>query len=206
MTNELKTGYVTEGGSIVTPEARISFVYLHEAQQPNKENGLREPKYSVVLLFPADADLTLLKNAAKEACIAKWGSDPQQWPAGMKSPFRDQGEKQFEGYEPGCKMIIPTSKFAPDIVGPSGKPIPLAERQSIYAGCWGRASVNAFDYKTGDNVGVSFGLQNFQKLRDDEPLGGRERAVSQFKPVAAPAGAAPSQGAATGTKASNIFD
>jgi hypothetical protein len=212
MSTELKTGYETEGGQVVTPKARASFCYAFRPQEPDAENGLKEAKYSIALLFTEESDLTLLKNAAMAAVTAEWGSDPEKWPANLKKPFRDQGEKKFEGYEPGRKFIIATSKYKPEIVGPSGKPLigpadDLSKGEALlYAGCWVRASVNAFTYKTGGNVGVAFGLNNIQKLDDDEPLGGRERAASQFKPVAPAKGSeAPAASGGGATKAA-LFD
>jgi hypothetical protein len=204
MSTELKTGYETEGGQVVTPKARASFVYAFRPQEPDAENGLKESKYSIALLFTEESDLTLLKEAAMAAVTAEWGSDPDKWPANLKKPFRDQGEKKFEGYEPGRKFIIATSKYKPEIVGPSGKP--LTDEAQLYAGCWVRASVNAFTYKTGGNVGVAFGLNNIQKLDDDEPLGGRERAASQFKPVAPAKGSEAAAASGGSAKKAALFD
>lgn len=188
MADKLITGYLTESGNVVTPIARASFVYVMDAQQPNAKNGLKEPKYSIVLLFGSDADLTLLKQNAYEAIVAKWGADRAKWPANLKLPFRDQGEKQHEGYVAGCKMVVPTAKQKPQVTGPTNKP--LTDQSQLYAGCYVRASVRAFTYETGGNKGVSFGLQNLQVLRDGERLGGGAPAEAEFEPVAAPAAAA----------------
>lgn len=203
MTDELKTGYVTEGGNVVTPQARASFVFLDAPQQPTKDNGLKEAKYSVTLLFESDSDFKLLKEDLARACVETWGEDADKWPSPLKKPFRDQGEKTFEGYVPGQKMIIVTSKFGPELLGPNA--LPLDSAGQIQAGYWVRASVHAFTYKTGKNIGVSFGLNNVQLLRTDSKFGGGEAAKSQFKPVAKPGGGAAAANAGGASKAS-IFD
>ena len=45
---------------------------------------------------------------------------------------------------------------------------------------WGRFTMNAYPYNR-SGTGISFGLLNFQKLEDDEPLGGfRASAAADF--------------------------
>ena len=46
------------------------------------------------------------------------------------------------------------------------------EPEEIYSGCYVRASINAYAFNIQGNSGVSFGLNNIQKVRDGEPLGG----------------------------------
>ncbi len=200
-TEELKKGYLTDEGDIVTPRAVASFPHVFHKQPPDPEEPGKEPKYAITLLFREDADLTLLKEACIKCAEEEWGEDVSKWPEGWKKPFRDQSEKKFEGYVPGCKFITVTSKYKPEVLGPSAKFI--TDESAIYAGAIVRASVKPFAYKKKGNVGIAFGLSNVQKLDDGDRLGGGPRAQSQFKPVTPDKGA-PASGSA-GNKAA-LFD
>ena len=50
----------------------------------------------------------------------------------------------------------------------------------FYSGCWGAAVVNFFAYANSGNVGVSAGLNNVIKTRDDERLSGGRSAETDF--------------------------
>lgn len=171
---------------VMTPKFRVSFPDVFVARA--MEQG-QEPKFAITMLFAKDADLSALKAAAQQAVIDKWGADPKKWPANLKSPFRDQGDMEYEGYEKGCIFVRATSKQKPGVVGLDAK-TPL-EPADFYPGCYARATVNAFAYEAKGNKGVSFGLQNVQKLEDGDPLGGRSRPDQDFEPVAAPLGGTP---------------
>lgn len=49
-----------------------------------------------------------------------------------------------------------------------------------YSGIYGRASINFYAFNTNGNKGIACGLNNLQKLRDGEPLGGKSRAEDDF--------------------------
>ena len=167
--------------NIMTPEFRVSFPNVFRPQKPLKDGD--EPKYGMTMLFPKGADLSKLKAAAKEAIKEKWGDKP---PKNLRSPFRDQGEKEFDGYEDGAIFITATSKQKPGLVDASVQPI--IDESEFYPGCYARATIRAFAYDKAGNRGVAFGLQNVQKTRDGDPLGGRTRPENDFEPVAAEEG------------------
>lgn len=168
--------------NVMTPEFRVSYPYLFQPQQPMANSASKDPKYSVVMLFPKGADLSKLKAAAEAAGAEKWGADKTKWPKGLRSPFRDQGEKESEGYVAGAIFVTATSKQKPGIVNAGVQPI--IDSSEVYAGCYGRATVRAYAYDNAGNRGVAFGLQNFQKTRDGESLSGRMKAEEEFDPVA----------------------
>jgi hypothetical protein len=173
--------------NIVTPKARASYAYVFRTQKPM--NPQQEAKYSLVLLFEAGADLSALKMAAHAAVIEKWGPDKEKWPKNLRSPFRDQGEKEgTDGYVKGSIFITATSKLRPGVV--DAKVQDILEEKDFYSGCYCRASVRPFAYDNAGNRGVAFGLQHVQKLADGEPLGGRTRPSDDFEPVNAPAAGA----------------
>lgn len=171
--------------NVLTPKFRVSFPYVFRPSKPMQAGA--EPKYSITMLFPKGADLSALKKAAVEACEEKWGADKTKWPKNLRNPFRDQGEKEFEGYEAGATFITATSKQKPGLVDANVQDI--IEEKDFYPGCFARASVRAFAYDQAGNRGVAFGLQNVQKLADGDPLGGRSRPSDDFEPVAGEGGA-----------------
>lgn len=169
--------------NIVTPEFRCSYPNVFKPRR-NELSG--QDEYSVVALFPKGADLSALKKAAQEAIIKKWGADKAKWPANLKSPFRDQNERAKEGslpsgYETGAIFMNLKSKQRPQVVDQNVQAI--IDETEFYAGCYAKASVNAYAYDQKGNRGVSFGLGNIQKVKDGEPLGGRTRAQDDFKAI-----------------------
>jgi hypothetical protein len=186
--------------NLMTPEFRVSYPYVFRPQQPmaGSDPGAK-PKFSVTMLFPKGADLSKLKKAAEAAVMEKWGDkindktpvDPQnpatgtkgqQFLAKLRKPFRDQGEKESEGYMPGAVFITATSSQRPGLV--DGANNDIIDETQFYAGCYARATVRVFTYDKKGNKGVAFGLQNIQKLRDGESLSGRMKAQDEFEPVA----------------------
>ena len=49
-----------------------------------------------------------------------------------------------------------------------------------YSGVYGRASINLYAFNSNGNKGIACGLNNLQKIRDGEPLGGKSRAEDDF--------------------------
>lgn len=165
--------------TVITPEFRVSFPFVFRPQK-SLEAG-KEPKYSITMLFKKGEDLSALKKAAEAVAVEKWGPDKNKWPKNLRTPFRDQGEKEFDGYEAGAVFCTATSKQRPGLVDIQVQDI--IDESQMYAGCYARASIRAFAYDQAGNRGVAFGLQNVQKLRDGEPLGGRSRPQDDFEPI-----------------------
>lgn len=170
--------------NIITPEFRVSFANCFRPQKP-MAGSTNEPKYGLTMLFKKGEDLSKLKAAAEAAVKEKWGANP---PKNLRTPFRDAGEKDYDGYEPGAIFVTATSKQKPGLVDADLNDI--IDESEFYSGCYARASVRAFAYDANGNRGVAFGLQNVQKLRDGDPLGGRTRPEDDFEPVGSGAGAA----------------
>lgn len=162
----------------LTPKFRASFAHVFRPQ-PAQEEG-KDPKYGITMLFDKGEDLSKLKAAAKEALVEKWGADKTKWPKNIRLPFRDQEEKDFDGYVPGAIFVNATSKQRPGLVDQHVNDI--IDETEFYSGCYARASIRAFAYDTKGNKGVAFGLNNIQKLADGEPLGGRTRPEDDFEP------------------------
>lgn len=161
-----------------TPEFRASFPHVFK---PHTGFEGQEAKFSVVMLFDKKTDLKELKRAAFNAATEKWGPK-DKWPKNFRLPFRDGSEKSdLQGYE-NTIYVTATTKQRPGVV--DQKLVPITEEdQSFYAGCYARATLIAFAYDKAGNRGVSFSLQNIQKLRDGEAFSGRKKAEDEFESV-----------------------
>jgi hypothetical protein len=173
---------------VITPKFRVSFPAVTE---PKMNSLSKKLEYSVVALFPKNADLSALKKAAEEVMVEAWGPDKNKWPKPIRSPFRLQEEK-FKmddngkeiipgGHERGAVFLNLKSNKRPGLVDQQRQDI--IDPTEFYAGCYARAEVNAYVYDQAGNRGVSFGLNNLQKMADGEPLGGRSRPEDVFTAV-----------------------
>ena len=57
---------------------------------------------------------------------------------------------------------------------------PILTRSEVYSGVYGRASITFYAFNSSGNRGTACGLNNLQKIRDDEPLGGKASAEFDF--------------------------
>ena len=165
----------------ITPKGRLSYPHLFEPQIPP---GAAEPVYSCALVFEDGTDLRELEQIAEQVGREKWGDKYAALAkAGkIRSPFRTDGEPK--GYPEGSIFINVKSKQAPGIVsifpGADGKPQKIEDPSDVYAGCYARASVRAYAYDVSGNKGVSFALNNLQKMADGERMDGRSKAEDEF--------------------------
>ena len=190
---------MAEAQSLRTPEVTLGqFPNIFEKGKPNDAG---ETFYEADLLFSPEAQKTQeyasLKAAMAAAVQEKWKGSP---PGSLRNPFRAAGEKRRQKdntqYYPdeqfaGWVMLHVKSKNEPGVVGttagPDGKPLRITDPSEIYAGVKARCTVNPFAYQVKGNAGVSFWLNNMQKLGDGEPLSGRASARDDFEPVGAAA-------------------
>lgn len=135
--------------------------------EPKSING-GTPKYSVSLIIPKSDTKTIAKiKAAIEAAYkegeAKLKGNGKSVPAlsVLKTPLRD-GD----------------ATSAPGIVDADLNPI--LTRSEVYSGVYGRASITFYAFNSSGNKGIACGLNNLQKIRDGEPLGGKASAESDF--------------------------
>lgn len=170
--------------NVHTPKFRVSYPSVFK---PKLNDMSQKMEYSVVAVFKKGEDLTKLKNAVTEILTEKLGPDKTKWPKNLKSPFRDQGEREKDGvlpngYEHGAIFMTLKSSQKPGVVDANVQPI--IDEAEFYAGCYAHATIRPYYYDSKGNKGVAFGLQNIQKLSDGEPLSGRANATSEFAPVA----------------------
>lgn len=173
--------------NLITPEFRAAFISVFKATaMKNADGSINKPKYSIRAAFPPTAKLDALKKEAESVAREKWGD---KIPKTLRSPFRTNEE--LENPIPGIgddwvvMTFSATEDRRPGIV--DAKLQDIIDDADVYSGAWYRAQVRAFAYENAGNKGVSFGLQNVQKLRDDDPLGnGRIPASKAFDPVDVP--------------------
>ena len=152
-----------DGLKVMSPKFRLSFPDL---LKPRAFQG-QDPKYSISMLFPPDADLSELKKKATEAAKEKWAD---KIPKNLNKPFRDASELDYDGYEDGWILIRASSQNKPGIVDEDR--IDVIDPGEIYPGRWARAILVPFAYDTAGNKGVSFGLRGVQLLDHDDQFGG----------------------------------
>lgn len=155
------------------------------AWEPKSING-GAPKYSVSLIIPKSDTVTVKKiqaaiQAAYEEGQAKLKGNGKSVPAlsVLKTPLRDGDmERPDDEAYAGAYFLNANSGTAPGIVDTDRQPI--LERSEVYSGVYGRASISFYAFNSNGNKGIACGLNNLQKIRDGEPLGGKARAEDDF--------------------------
>ncbi|MCB5474252.1 DUF2815 family protein [Blautia luti] len=153
---------------------------------PKAPLGGGTPKYSVSLIIPKDDTATVNKiNAAIQAAYeegqSKLKGNGKSVPplSALKTPLRDGDiERPDDPAYAGCYFVNANSASKPGVVDADRQPI--IERSEVYSGVYGRASINFYAYNVNGSKGIACGLNNLQKIKDGEPLGGKASAESDF--------------------------
>lgn len=169
---------MSDNTKVVTGDVRLSFPKLFEPE-PNDQGVL---KFSTMFMFPKSDKDTLAKlRAAEKAAHSLAKEKFPGFPAKPASVIKDgdgedsNGEPYADKYpERAGQWFLSVStgtKYPPKVV--NGQLQPILDQSEIYPGVWARVSLNAYGYvhKSGKK-GITFGLGNVQKIRDDEHLGG----------------------------------
>lgn len=164
---------------VVTGLVRFSYLHVFE---PSSIGDSEEKKYSVSLIIPKSDRMTVARikkaiEAAKEnGKNSKFGG---KIPSNLKTPLRDGDEErpEDEAYA-NSYFINATAKTRPGLVDANLSPI--IDENELYSGCYGRASINFYPFNVSGNKGIAAGLNNLQKIKDGEPLGGRQSAENDF--------------------------
>lgn len=167
---------------ITGKDTRFSYCSVWE---PRSVNG-GDPQYSIALLIPKSDETTVAAIRAAQELAYKEGEAILKGRGGtvppmsaIRVPLRDGDlERPEDPSYAGCWFLNARSSRAPGIVDAAARPI--LDRSEFYSGCYGRASITFFAYNQNGNRGIGCGLNNLQKLRDGEPLGGRISAEQEF--------------------------
>ncbi len=167
---------------ITGPNTRWSYANVWQAKSINGGT----PKFSVSLIIPKSDTATVAKiKAAIEAAYregeAKLKGNGKTVPAlsVLKTPLRDGDlERPDDEAYANSYFVNANSSTAPGIVDADRQPI--IDTSEVYSGVYGRASINFYAFNSNGNKGIACGLNNLQKIRDGEPLGGKTRAEDDF--------------------------
>lgn len=167
---------------ITGPTTRWSYANVWE---PKSING-GTPKYSVSLIIPKSDKVTVEKikkaiQTAYEEGQSKLKGNGKSVPSlsVIKTPLRDGDlERPDDEAYANSYFINANSATAPGIVDADRNTI--IDRSEVYSGVYGRASINLYAFNSNGNKGIACGLNNLQKIKDGEPLGGKSRAEDDF--------------------------
>lgn len=178
----MSKNFVNPTKVITGVNTRWSYANVWEAKSIN--GGA--PKFSVSLIIPKSDTKTVEKikaaiQAAYEEGESKLKGNGKTVPAlsVLKTPLRDGDlERPDDEAYANSYFVNANSGTAPGIVDADRQPI--IDHSEVYSGVYGRASINFYAFNSNGNKGIASGLNNLQKMRDGEPLGGKTRAEDDF--------------------------
>lgn len=176
---------------IITPEFRVSYPHLFEAQAPRPTD---KKKFSITMLFDKNKTLVgtspdrqprSLMDVIKFAKINVFGPNKEDWPEDLLSPVSDGDAKKYDKKEghAGHWVIKATSNAdqKPGLVDENLKPI--LEPALFYPGCYARAYLYARVYEYMGKMGVHFIVDHVQKTRDGKSFSSKKAADMVFSPI-----------------------
>ena len=167
---------------IITGVCRLSYANIWQAKSINGGT----PKFSTSVLIPKNDAVTISRvkkaiQAAYEEGESKLKGNGKSVPplATLKTPMRDGDVERPDdpAYE-GHWFVNANSGTAPGVVDINRQPI--IDTSEIYSGVYARVSLSFYAFNSNGNKGIACGLQNIQKVRDGESLGGRTKAEDDF--------------------------
>ena len=167
---------------VITGVCRLSYANIWQAKSIN--GGA--PKYSASVLIPKSDTKTVAKvkaaiQAAYEEGEGKLKGNGKTVPTlvSLKTPFRDgDTERPDDEAYAGHWFINANSNTAPGVVDANREPI--YDTSEIYSGVYARVSLSFYAFNSNGNRGIACALQNIQKVRDGEALGGKSKAEDDF--------------------------
>ncbi len=162
---------------IITPPFVLSFPHVFKPK-PSRSTGNDE--YGCTMYFDKEkSDMSKIEAAVNQVVQDAFKGKR----AGLKMPIRDADDETdnystYDGTE-GCWVISAKSVYKIGVVDENREDI--IDPSELYSGCICRASITAYDYNVDGNKGVSFALNNIQKLADGKPLAGTgQKASDEF--------------------------
>lgn len=160
---------------VVLTNVRLSYTHLLE---PYSSQQGAEAKYSAMILTPKDSTTNDAKiDAAIKAATARAKERfGKSFPDNPKTSIHDGDGTRPSDNAPyadecqGCWVFTASNKRQPTIVDKRLQPI--LEPTEIYSGIYANVGITFFPYNTANNKGIGVALDNVQKVRDGEPLGG----------------------------------
>ena len=164
--------------------ANTRWSYANVWEPKAMEGG--KPKFSVSLIIPKSDSVTVgkIRSAIEEAYHdgqSKLKGNGKSVPAlsTLRTPLRDGDlERPDDPAYANSYFVNANSASAPGVVDANRNEI--LDKSQVYSGCYGRASISFYAFNANGNRGIACGLNNLQKIRDGEPLGGKASAESDF--------------------------
>ena len=165
---------------VIFGPCRLSYTHLFEKYTPE---GGGDGKYMTNVLIPKKEKKTIkaledaIEAAKKAGIVSKWsGKEPKK----LDLPLRDGDEKDDDVYT-GHLFVNAKCNTKPGVVDKNKQNI--TDEEEVYSGMWAYVSVTFYAYDVNGNKGIACGLNNIMKFKDDERLGGRVSAESDFDGV-----------------------
>lgn len=162
---------------VIGGPARLSYTHVFAKYAPDSS---QEGKYMTNILIPKTEKKTIaaieqaIEAAKALATKSKWGG---KLPKKLDTPLRDGDEKEDEVYH-GHYYLNAKASTRPEVVDKNRERI--IDEEEIYSGVWCYFSISFYGYSVSGNNGIACGLNNLMKFKDDEHLGGRASASSDF--------------------------
>lgn len=167
-----------DSGNVRTCPVRLSFpnVFTRGKAIPPAIEG----KFGANLIFPVQADLTVLKAAMAEVVSAKWPDAGKKGGPKLRSPLKAQSEMadRWAGYGEEGFFLSCNSNSAIPVYDTRQQPITDPDR--VYPGVWAICTIAPKTYDVGVNKGATFYLQMVMVIADDMRLGGGAASPSDF--------------------------
>lgn len=176
----MKDPKIVNETKIVFGPCRLSFTHVFNKYSPNGEG---EGKYMTNVLIPKSEKKTIkaldqaIEAAKKAGVVSKWGGKE---PKKLDMPLRDGDDKEDDVYQDHF-YINAKCNTRPGVVDKNKNPI--VDEEEMYSGVWAFVSVTFYAYDVSGNRGVACGLNNLMKFKDDDHLGGRVSADSDFADI-----------------------
>ena len=178
--------------TIETPVGRASWAHVIEPGENTTKKG--KPKYEITLLIPkADSNLKPLRTMVRKCAEKEWGEINDKSRVEIKGkmkkirwPFKN-GDKLYEE-DPevhvnakGCWVLDFQSVQKPGIVDVDGA-TRLTTVEEFYSGCWCCINTHCFAWENDKGgIGVSFGMNGIQKVRNDQSFVGGPPVEEMFE-------------------------
>lgn len=162
----------------------VRFSYLHVFEKVKQEGDTdSDGKYSVSLIIPKSDKETIkcireaINNAKESAIKEKWNGKNV---AVKESEVLHDGDEERPEDSAYANSYFLSAKCntQPGLIDAYKNEI--TDSRVLYSGCYGRASVTIYGFNVNGKKGIAVGLNNLQKLKEGEPLGGRASAQDDF--------------------------
>lgn len=171
---------IKKGTQVIFGPSRLSYTHLFEKYTPE---GGGEGKYMTNVIIPKDEKKTVeainqaIEEAKKAGIVGKWGGKE---PKKLELPLHDGDDKDDAVYD-GSFYVNAKSSTRPGVCDKHKEAI--TDEEEVYSGMWAYVSVTFYAYDVNGNRGIACGLNNVMKFKDDERLGGRVSAETDFAEI-----------------------